>query len=195
MAKQDIIVSPAKIYYAPVGETVPDETDIDAGEAWGGDWEDLGYTLEPVAINFEVETFDLTVEQEITPVRTIRTLLNAGFTTTLAELTGDNLALVMDATITPTAAGASQKAWDLIEVDAEKADVSLYAFGVEGVRVTNANVRLPVRVFFPRASITTNGEMTFAKGAGAGLPVIVRAFADDSGKAVIIHNVTAPVTP
>jgi hypothetical protein len=194
MAKQDIIVSPAKLWVAPVGEALPDETTVAAGAVWGGNWTSLGYTLEPVAINFEVETFDLTVEQEITPVRTLRTLLNAGFTTTLAELTGANLAMVMDATKTTTAAGASQKGYDLIEVNAEKADVSLYTFGVEGVRVSDTNARLPVRIFFPRASITSNGELTFAKGAGAGLPVVVRAFAGNDSKAVIIHNVTAPAT-
>ena len=189
MPVQDIIVSPAKLWYGPVGETLPDETTVAPGASWGGTWKSLGYTLEPVAINFEVETFDLTVEQKISRVRTVRTLLNAGFTTVLAELTGDNLALVMDATKSTTAAAANQHGFDEIKMKGDKTDVSLYAFGIEGVRVTDANVRLPVRIFFPRASITTNGEMTFSKGAGAGIPVVVSAFDDANGDTVIVHNV------
>lgn len=195
MAVQDIIVSPASIWYAPVGTAVPDETTVAAGASWGANWTNLGYTLEPVRVALEAETFDLTVEQLTIPVRTIRTAVNISFSTTLAELTGANLALVMDGTKTTTAAGAGQKGYDEITVDAGKADVSLYAFGIEGVRVGNTNARLPVRLFIPRGSITTSGELTFAKGAGVGVPVVIKALADVSaGTGLLIHNVTAPAS-
>lgn len=195
MAVQDIIVSPATIWYASVGTALPDETSIAVGASWGGSWTNLGYTLEPVQVSLDTETFSLTVEQMTIPVRQIRTAVNISFSTTLAELTGENLALVTDGTKVTTAAGVGQKGFDEITVNAGKTNVSLYAFGIEGVRVTNANVRVPVRIFIPRGSITTNGDISFAKGAGVGIPVVITALADTSnGTGLVIHNVTAPAT-
>jgi hypothetical protein len=191
MAKQDIIISPAKVWYAPVGEALPDETTVAYDATWGGNWASLGKTLTPVAIQFEVEKFALTTEQDMLPTREIKTMLNAGFSTTLAEFTGANLALVLDGTKTTTAAAALQKGFDSIAISPTKTDIAQYAFGVEGFRVTSLNVKQPVRFFFPSATIAANGEITFAKGAGAGLPVIVTAMAPDSGDAVTVHNVTA----
>lgn len=195
MAVQDIIVSPASIWYAPVGTAVPDETTVAVGASWGGSWTNLGYTLEPIQVSLETETFSLTVEQLTIPVRQIRTAMNISFSTVLAELTGTNLALVTDGTKVTMAAGVGQKGFDEITVDAGKTDVSLYAFGIEGVRVTNTNVRVPVRVFIPRGSIVSDGDITFAKGAGVGVPVKITALADVSnGTGLVIHNVTAPAT-
>lgn len=194
MAKTDILAAPAKIYYAPVGETLPDETTVAAGAAWGGTWVDLGYTLTPVSVNLETETFDLFVEQNIAPVRRVRTALSAAFETTLAEFTGAVLALVMDGTKTTTAPGASQKGYDEVTVSGEKADVSMYAFGIEGVRVLANNTRQPVRIFIMQGSITASGAIEFSKSAGAGIPVTIGALADANGHVLKIHNVTAEAT-
>lgn len=193
MAKSDILVSPARIFYAPIGEAKPDETTVAAGAAWGGNWTDLGYTLEPVSLNLETETFDLMVQQSIVPVRTLRTAVNASIETTLAELSGANLALVLDGTKTTTAAGASQKGFDSIVVDGEKTDISMYQFGIEGVRVHSTNARLPVRVFL-EGSISMSGAIEFSKDSGAGIPVMIKAIADSNGDVLTVHNVTAPAT-
>lgn len=194
MAKSDIIVSPAKIWVSPVGEALPDETTVAAGAAWGGNWTDLGYTLEAVSMNLETETFDLMVQQSIAPLRTIRVAMNATIETVLAELSGANLSMVLGATKSTTSAGASQKGFDSITVDGEKTDVSLYQFGIEGVRVHSSNARLPVRVFLPQASIVMNGAIEFSKDAGAGIPVQIKALADTNGDILIVHNVTSPAS-
>lgn len=195
MAVTDIIASPASIWYAPVGTTLPDETTIAYGASWGGTWVNLGYTLEPITVNMTTERFDLMVQQLLVPVRSVRTLTDVMLETTLAEFSGTNLALVTDGTKTTTAAGASQKGYDEITVDAADASMSLYAFGIEGVRIHSSNAQLPVRVFLPRATIALNGAMQFAKDAGAGLPVQIKALVDPaSTTCMIIHNVTAPTT-
>ncbi len=195
MAVSDIIVSPATIWYAPVGEALPAVNTIDAGEAWGGNWASLGYTLEPISLSLETATFDLFVEQLTVPVRTIRTQVDALLKTKLAEFTGVNLKLAMDGTLTTTAPGAAQVGYDSIVMDATKTDVSLFAVGIEGVRVSNANARLPVRIFLHRASIVLSGDVEFAKGAGVGIPITIKALADAATNAAMtIQNVTAPFT-
>ncbi len=38
MAEADILLSGAKVWYAPVGEALPDETTIAWDAAWDGNW-------------------------------------------------------------------------------------------------------------------------------------------------------------
>ena len=38
----DLIVGPARVFYAPVGEALPDESSIGYGDAWGGNWTEVG---------------------------------------------------------------------------------------------------------------------------------------------------------
>lgn len=197
MAVTDILVSPATIYYAPVGETLPDETSVDYGEAWGGNWVNLGYTLEPISLSYETETFELEVEQITLPVRRVRTRETVMIETSLAEMTGANVGLVVDGTVTTTAAGVGQVGFDEI-LAGGKVDLSEYAWGFEGFRVTAANVRLPVRVFLYKGNAVLNGQLTFAKGAGVGIPIQIKALPDttqDAGEQIlVIHNVTAVAT-
>ena len=197
MAVTDILVTPATIYYAPVGEALPDESSIDYGEAWGGNWVNLGFTLEPVALSYETETFELEVEQITLPVRRVRTKETVMIETSLAEMTGANLALVVDGTVTTTAAGVGQVGFDEI-LAGGSVDLSEYAWGFEGFRVTSANVRLPVRMFLYRGNAVLNGQLTFAKGAGVGIPIQIKALPDttqDAGEQIlVIHNVTAVAT-
>lgn len=197
MAVTDILVTPAKIYYAPVGEALPDETSVGYGDAWGGNWVDLGYTLEPVSLSYETETFELEVEQITLPVRRVRTKETVMIETSLAEMTATNLALVVDGTATTTAAGVGQVGFDEI-LAGGAVDLSEYAWGFEGFRVTAANVRLPVRVFLYRGQAVLNGQLTFAKGAGVGIPIQVKALPDTTQAAgeqiLVIHNVTAVAT-
>jgi len=195
MSTSDIIVSPATIWYAPVGEALPNANSVGAGAAWGGNWLSLGYTLESITLTMETEQFDLTVEQLTVPVRTIRVATDIMLKTKLAEFTGTNLKLATDGTLTTTAPGPAQVGMTTVVVDATKTDVSLFAFGIEGVRVSDLNARLPVRLFCPRASMTLSGDVEFAKGAGVGIPITIKALADSStGTALTIHNVTAPHT-
>lgn len=197
MSVTDILVTPAKIYRAPVGEALPDETTVAYGAAWGGNWTDLGYTLEPVSLSYETETFKLMVEQLTSPVRQVRQEENVAIETVLAELTGANLALVLDGTTTTTAPGVNQAGYDRI-LAGGSVSLSEYAWGFEGFRLTSANARLPVRVFIYRGSAVLNGQLTFAKSAGVGIPVRIEAMPDTTRTAgqqiVEIHNVTASPT-
>lgn len=197
MAVTDILVTPASIWRAPVSEPLPDESTVAYGAAWGGNWANLGYTLEPVSLGYETETFKLMVEQLTAPVRAVRQEETVTIETVLAEITGANLALVLDGTTTPTSAGVNQVAYDRI-LAGGSVSLSEYAWGFEGFRLGANNARLPVRVFIYRGSATLNGQLTFAKSAGVGIPIRIEAMPDTTraaGQQIIeIHNVTAAPT-
>lgn len=194
MPTQDILVSDAKLFYAPVGEPLPDETSVGAGEEWGDNWVHLGDTLTPTEVNLEVETFDLRTEQKTAPVRQVITGRNVSFGTTLAELTNVNLGLAFDGSVVTVEPGASQAGFGTISVDPEKTQPSMYAFGLEGKRLTDDNELLAVRVFIPRGTLRLSGAMTFARGAGLGLPVTITALAQTGQSLVMLQNITAPAT-
>lgn len=191
MAASDVLVSPATVWYAPVGTPFPNVSTVLAGQAWTAPWVNLGYTLEPTNVSMNVTPFDLYVQQLTVPLRTIRTQVDIMIETVMGEFTANTLKLATDGTVVTTASGVGAAGRDEVTVLASKVDVSLFAFGIEGVRVTDTNARLPVRIFIPRGSAVQNGAITFAKDAGIGVPLQFKAFADNTGIAMVIHNVTA----
>ena len=197
MATADILLTPARIFYAPVGETLPDENSVAYGEAWGGNWSDLGYTLNPVTMNITRDLFELFVEQLTNPVR--RKITQETFTieTTLAEITGDNLLLAYGGTVTETPAGAAQVAKTELEAGGDTTP-DVYAFGLEGEYVDDDNDSFPVRVLMFRGNPILGGAMQFAKSAGMGIPIRITAEADTTkavGKQLLlIQKVTADHT-
>jgi hypothetical protein len=197
MAVTDILVTPAKIYRAPVSTALPDETTVAYGASWGASWTDLGYTLEPVSLSYESETFKLMVEQLTAPVRSVRQEETVAIETVLAEITGANLNMVMDGTLTTVAAGAAQVAFDTVEAGGSVA-ISEYAWGFEGYRLGASNVKFPVRVFVYRGVAVLNGQLTFAKSAGVGIPLRIEVLPDTTKAAgkqlLVIHSVTAAAT-
>ena len=106
MTTADIIVSPGTIYYAPVGEAIPDRDSIAYGDAWGGNWVNPGYTMAPFTMNRDASTFQVMVEQSTLPAKRTVTEEIVTFETTLAELTAVNLELGMNGTAQSVAAGS-----------------------------------------------------------------------------------------
>ena len=197
MAVSDIIIAPATIYKAPAGEALPSADTIDFGEAWGGNWVSMGYTLTPVSLNYAQELFTLEVEQLTNAVKRLRTKEEATIETTLAEITGVNLNLPLDGTVTTTAAGSSVRGKTTVEAGGKTA-ITEYAVGFEGLMKVDSAINLPVRVFLYKCTIELNGKLEFSKKAAAGIPLVIKALADTSkvvGKQLmIIQIVTAKAT-
>lgn len=85
------------------------------------------------------------VEQLTAPVRSVRQK-TVSIETVLAEITGANLGLVLDGTVTTTTTGAARTGYDAVEAGGSPS-ISEYAWGFEGYRLGASNVKLPVRVF------------------------------------------------
>lgn len=197
MAIADILMSPARIFYAPTGEAEPDENTVAYGAAWGGNWVNLGYTTAPLTVNYNRELFELEVEQITLAVKGIITKETVQLETTLGEFTGTNLLLAFGGTVTTTAAGVAQV--PMVELEAGGAvTLPVYAFGFEGLYQTDAGAQYPVRWFIWRGSSVLNGNLEFSKKAAVGIPLQITAWADTSkvsGKQILkVQKVTGTHT-
>jgi len=197
MAVSDILVGAAKVYKAPVGEPFPDETTVDYGDAWGGNWAWLGHTKEGVKVGYTQETFEVEVDLLTNPVNEIIIKEVVLIETMLAELTGANMALGFNGELTTTSAGPGQRAFEQVEMGG-RADIDKYAFGLEGFYKSAFNEVFPVRVFIYIASATVNGQLQFVKNNIAGIPLRIKAYADDAkaiGKQTMaIQRITGEAT-
>jgi hypothetical protein len=195
----NIIKSGAVMWYAPVGETLPDETDVDAGDAWGGNWVRVGYTNAPVVLTYDDSRMQVQVQEFLGPLNEWRTAETVQMTTTLAELIADYLALLVDGTVSEVAAGASQKAYEELDVG-DQAQVTKYSVGFEGIRYDASDNALPVRVFFEVATLEINGAMEWSKRTDSyvNVPILIKGFVADpdagSGYVFKFQRVTAPAS-
>lgn len=197
MAVTDILITPAKIWKSPVGEALPDETTVAYDASWGGNWENVGYTLEPLSMNFSRETFELMVEQVTGAVKRKVTDEAVTFETVLAEATPDNIQLAIGGTVSATSAGASQVAFEDLDVGGA-VTIDELQWGFEGYYENASGVQFPVRIFVYKATAILNGALTFAKNAAAGVPLQISALSD-TGKSIgankiKIQRVTAAAT-
>lgn len=196
----NLLKSKATVWFAPYGESLPDETSVAAGASWGGNWAKVGWTKAPLAMRYEYETADMAIEQALGALDRRKTSESAAFETMLAEATALSLALASgmgSSDVTETAAGASQKAFEELEVGNEVV-LDKYAVGFEGITYDSSGTEQPVRVFFTRATITINGELTFSQKDDdyTGVPVRIDALADASNSYKMFkwQRVTAPAS-
>jgi len=195
---RNIISQPAWLWYAPEEEPEPDETTIEVGDDWGGNWEWIGFTVEPLVETEAVTTFEILVQQLTTPVHQEITEERKTLTTTLAEQTPEIIKLLEGGNITVTAPGASQVGMSEVRSGGRVARAR-YKVGFETITVDALGNRLPLRVFYHIATFAKGGGTSFGKGAVAGIPISIEVFADPSQpeneKIKLWQRVTAPVTP
>lgn len=176
MSTADIIIGPARIFYAPIGEALPADS-LAYGGTWTGNWEEIALTKTPFTMNRDLSVTDVMVEQSTLVVKRVATEEKVSFETTLAELTGDYLQLAMEGTNTPTAAGASQVGKEELVAGGESV-LTERTWAVEGLYTTTAGVNFPIRLQIYRATAVLNGELTFGKADSAGIPLKIDAMGD-----------------
>ena len=196
MAQQDILVSGAWLWIAPEDEPFPDETTVEAGEDWGGNWEWLGFTTEPLTMAVETETFEVDVQQLNVPIMQSITSEVYTLATTLAEQTAVINQYLDGGNITTTAAGAAQRGYTELKAGGRTAR-TVYSVGFE-CKHSVAGTLLPLRLFFHRATLARGGDVPYGKGEVAGTPIEITVLADDAQaedeKLYIWQKVTAKAT-
>ena len=117
--------------------------------------------------------------------------------TVLAESTPTNIGYAIGGTVTTTAAGAGQTAYQELKAGGSTI-LTEAAWGLEGLYENATGVKFPVRVFLYKATAILNGPLSFAKAAGLGVPIQISALNDTAktvGEQLIsIQRVTAVAT-
>lgn len=177
MAVADILLSPARIFYAAVGTALPNPNTVAYGGVWTAPWVDLGYTLTPITVGFNQEIYKLEVQQVTLPLKGLITTQEVTLETTLAEITAANMALAFGGSVSTTAAGTAQVALEELK-SGGASSITYYAWGLEGLYVDANNNQLPVRVLIYRGSAVLNGNLNFSKSEPVGIPLQITAWAD-----------------
>jgi hypothetical protein len=178
MSVADIMMGPVKVWYAPVGETLPDVDAIGYGVAWGGNWQTIGSTTKaPLSMNYDSKEEDVEVEEALAAVRRHRVGEELSIETTLAELTSYNLELATGETAGSVAASGATVGQDYISGGGRVA-LTEYAWGFEGEYVDSGGTSYPVRFFMYKGTARLNGKLEFGKKGYPGIGLQVKAEAD-----------------
>lgn len=200
MADNDILIGPGRLWRAPLGTTIPDETSVAWGEDWGGNWEDMGDLIEgqPVTLSMPEDFAKVYTEHSSSPANAVRTRREVMIKCTLAEHTADNMEALLQGDATPTSAGASQKAYTEI-LFGVGTEIAFYKWGIEAARKDDAGTNQPVRWFFHKGYVRLSGDTAYAKQNATGIPIEITILADksqDAGEELgILQIVQGPVTP
>lgn len=92
-----VLTGPGTLYVAPLGTTEP--TSVTG--AWPSGWVELGYTDSGTAYSRQITVDDVEVEEEYYPVARVTTKIASNVSFSLAETTAQNLAIVLNAGLTP----------------------------------------------------------------------------------------------
>jgi len=157
------------------GQYAPD--DLAYGAEWTGNWLPIALTKTPFAMNRDLTTVDVMVEQSTLPVKRQATEEKVSFETTLAELTSDFLQLGMEGSSTVTPPGAGQVGKEELLAGGQAA-LTERTWAVEGVYTTAAGLNFPIRLQIWRATAVLNGELSFGKADSTGIPLRIDALGD-----------------
>ena len=166
MAVADIIITPCKVYYSATGATLVADT-VAAGGAWPAGWTALGYTLVPLSIELKRDPAIADIQESLNEI--VRGFKKEALTaeTTLAELTGAQLALVMSGTLSQTAAGASQPAKDEL-IGGDVTSATERQWGFEGAYVNASGTACFIRFYIWKGVAEMGSKLEFGKSDPTG---------------------------
>ena len=157
-----LVKAGAVLWYAPVGEPLPDVHTVEVGDDWGGNWRRVGYTSEPLRFLYTDEQLDIVVEEELAPINRFRIREGVEVRTTLAEFTGHSVGLAVDAPVTQHASGPAQKAFEEAALGGSVL-LRKYTWGFETFWVDESGTRRAVRMFVYRATVRMEGDVVLSR--------------------------------
>lgn len=177
----DLILSPARVFYAPVGEAIPNKDTVAAGAAWGGNWLELGFTNEPLTFAYEFDEAEADIQQSLTAPKRVKSAENLTLETVLGEFYLDALAVTIGGELTSAAPGVGTVGFQELDMGGKNV-LPERQWGFEGTYIDEDGNELAIRCFVWKATGVLNGELEFGKEEFVGVPLQIKALAD-MGKA------------
>jgi len=175
---ENIVISPGDLYIAPAGTTRP-TPNLGFKGVWPDGWRYMGFTADSISINIEREFMDKMVEQFMGKVGSEVIGETLTITTTLAELTMQNLQTVWGGEFTDVAAGVGTNAYERLRGGGSSCSQTML-WGIEASYLKESTcVRYPIR-FFCLGEGARGAELAFKKGEQVGLPFTISGSHDTS---------------
>lgn len=196
----DVLLGPGTLWRAPVGTANPDESTVAWGASWGGSWVDMGDFPEgtPISLSMAEEVYKAYSEQRTVARAVTRTRREALIKGSLQDHSVANLAIALQGTAATTAAaGGGQKGYSEIPIGAQ-ADVTLYKWGIEALRIDANNFNQPVRWIFYKGFFRMTGDIPYAKTKETAVPFEITVIGDETqvggAELGILQIITAQAT-
>lgn len=168
---ENIVISAGELYVAALGTTKP-TTNLAFNGVWPDGWRSMGFTSDSVAINIEREFMDKMVEQAMGKIGSEVIGETLTVTTTLAELTMQNLQKVWDGIYTEVPATVGNRGFERLQGGGSGCAETIL-WGIEASYLKESTcVRYPIR-FFCVGEGGRGGELTFKKGEQTGIPFTI----------------------
>lgn len=205
MAVTDILLAGADLWYAPVGEALPDPSTIGPGDDWGGNWISLGVMSAPLTLIEETEVTDHLKNSALAVVKRSRKSQLFSFQSALDEINATHEALVRGYdpanVVTTTAAGPAQIGMDLFDPNSGGGcgrNIAEWQLGAEGILCTPTDDLAFHRVFIEKGNFMPDGDLVFdGQGDGVVLPFVFKSLwvpAHAKGLAYKLQRMTAVAT-
>jgi hypothetical protein len=194
----ELIIGPAKVYYAPIGTTLPADT-VAVDGAWPVGWIRVGLTTAPLTVAYEFDTAAPDIQESLADVDRAKVSEGASFETMMGQMNLALLPLAWGGTNTVTPAGPAQPEKEEYTVGGERRLAKgMWAF--EGEWVDDDDTVYPVRCFIWKGTPTEGGELEFSKSDYTeGTPLKIGALGDLSkakGQQLFkMQRITGPVSP
>lgn len=174
----DIVISGAKLYYAPLGTTLPLDT-LAAGVVWPAPWVYIGYTLEPLTAGYSFEVLEVMVQQAMTAVKRKRISEEFTLGTTLAQLAAPNLALAYGGVASAVAPGIGQPGKEIFTIGGNT-NLPTWMWGFEGKYEDEDLMVFPIRGWLWIATPAEGSETALDRENPTGIPLNLKGLADTS---------------
>jgi len=175
---ENIVISAGDLFVAPAGTTRP-TPNLGFKGVWPDGWRYMGLTSDASEINIEREFMDKMVEQAMGKVGSEVVGETLTITTTLAELTMQNLQLVWGGEFTDVAAGVGTTAYERLRGGGSGcSQTMLWGFEASYLKESTCT-RYPIR-FFCLGEGAKGGGLGFKKGEQVGIPFTVSGSHDIS---------------
>jgi hypothetical protein len=192
----NVKIGRVKVYTGPTSTADPVMTVMPTGS-----WQYLGWMGAQTSILATQGLLEINVDDLVTPVDTVLNSRVSGLDGILAEWNGLlNINVIQGGTLTSVAATTGVAGYDLNTIRGSD-DVSRKAVHAEqmDVREVMAGSSLPVgrlRIYFPNASVSSNGNIDWSRKKESGIPFSVRAHPALDGSEVLskMYAVTAAGT-
>ncbi len=175
----DLMLSGAKILYAPYGTTLPADS-LAVGAAWPAGWIDVGYTSQELTVEYSWEELPAEAQQAMSPIKYARINETAYLETVMSEITLSNMAVAFGATApTITAAAVGQVGKEVMKVGG-LTEIPQKAWGIEGSYTDSSGVLRAHRIIFYKGQASTGGQLKYNNKVWAGIPLRINAIEDST---------------
>jgi hypothetical protein len=141
----DILVSAARVYYAPFGAALPADS-VGVNVPWGTTWVEVGYTTAPCTLTYKYTDMDVSIQQELATVKRVKTAEELTLETTLGEFSLSNLNIGIGGQYSRYVAASGQMGKEELLAGGYPV-LTERAWGFEGFYVDETGIPYPLRVF------------------------------------------------